>query len=129
MSSVSVGFKRTSSVDSLSFLIQRRTMTSLNIFVLLFLGTIMLSTASAGGGTASCCRALTSTQLHRDRLQSYYKQHKSTCPIDAVVRICSDPRRMWTKTSMAYLDGKNSVLHGHHRANNFHPNTERPHLN
>ncbi|XP_044074266.1 monocyte chemotactic protein 1B-like [Siniperca chuatsi] len=90
-------------------------MTSL-IFVSLLL-TIMVSTASAQGGIGSCCRILSTTQIHRDRLKSYYKQHKPSCPIDAVVfttlhnkRICSDPYKLWSQTSMAYLDGKNWQL-------------------
>ncbi|XP_060899660.1 monocyte chemotactic protein 1B-like [Labrus mixtus] len=89
-------------------------MTSLNLIVSLFLLTIMLSTASGQGGISSCCRIVTSTQVHRDRLKSYYKQFKTSCPIHAVVfttvygkRICSSPSRVWAKTSMAYLDGKN----------------------
>ncbi|KAM7400858.1 hypothetical protein PAMA_005170 [Pampus argenteus] len=88
-------------------------MTGLTI-VSLFLLTILVSTASAQGGIASCCRVLSSTQIHRELLRSYYIQHKSSCPIQAVVfttlrgrRICSDHAKIWTKTSMAFLDGKN----------------------
>uniref|UniRef100_A0A8D0D839 C-C motif chemokine n=2 Tax=Sander lucioperca TaxID=283035 RepID=A0A8D0D839_SANLU len=101
-------------------------MTSLT-FVSLLLVTMMVSTASAQGGIGSCCRHLTNTQIHRENLRSYYKQSKSSCPINAVVfttlrniRICSNPERMWTQTSMAYLDGKNwqiqhTISHKHHR--------------
>ncbi|KAI3375052.1 hypothetical protein L3Q82_021573 [Scortum barcoo] len=88
-------------------------MTSL-AFVTLCIVAIMVSTTSAQGGIASCCRTVSNTNVHRDRLKSYYKQDKSACPIDAVVfytvvgrRICSDPHKLWTMTSMAYLDGKN----------------------
>ncbi|KAM7379166.1 hypothetical protein PAMP_004736 [Pampus punctatissimus] len=88
-------------------------MTGLTI-VSLFLLTILVSTASAQGGIASCCRRLSSTQIHRELLRSYYIQHKSPCPIHAVVfttmkgkRICADPHKIWTMTSMAFLDGKN----------------------
>ncbi|XP_034744024.1 C-C motif chemokine 2-like [Etheostoma cragini] len=88
-------------------------MTSL-AFVSLLLVAGMMSTASAQGGIGSCCRQNTNTQIHRDNLKSYYKQYKSSCPINAVVfttlkniRICSNPKTMWTQTSMAYLDGKN----------------------
>nr|QZC92291.1 chemokine (C-C motif) ligand 32 [Sebastes schlegelii] len=87
-------------------------MTSL-AFVSLLLVAIVVSTASAKGGIASCCRKLSKTQIHRDLLKSYYKQDTQSCPIYAVVfttlkgiRICGDPDRVWTKTSMAYLDGK-----------------------
>ncbi|XP_053186131.1 monocyte chemotactic protein 1B-like [Scomber japonicus] len=97
-------------------------MTSLT-FVSLFLLTI-LSTASAQGGIASCCRKVSKTQIHREQLMSYYVQHKTSCPLRAVVfttmtgrRICSDPERLWTKTSTAFLDGKNytrqRALNGH----------------
>ncbi|KAF1384001.1 hypothetical protein PFLUV_G00137700 [Perca fluviatilis] len=105
---------------------QTHAMTSL-AFVSLLLVTMMASTASARGGIGSCCRQHSQTQIHRDHLRSYYKQSKSSCPINAVVfttlkniRICSNPEKMWTQTSMAYLDGKNwqiqhSTLHKHHR--------------
>ncbi|XP_037644680.1 C-C motif chemokine 2-like isoform X4 [Sebastes umbrosus] len=92
---------------------QRYTMTSL-AFVSLLLVAIVVSTASAQGGAASCCRKLSETRIHRDLLKSYYKQDKSSCPINAVVfttlkgiRICANPNKVWTKTSMAYLDGNN----------------------
>ncbi|KAK9539068.1 hypothetical protein VZT92_004200 [Zoarces viviparus] len=97
-------------------------------FLSLLLATIMVSTASAHGGIASCCRKLTETQVHREQLKSYYEQYKPPCPIHAVVfttvkgkRICSDPESMWTKTSMAYLDGKDwQIQHAtftkHHRS-------------
>ncbi|XP_042354452.1 monocyte chemotactic protein 1B-like [Plectropomus leopardus] len=102
-------------------------MTSFAAFVSLLLVTIMVSTASAQGGIASCCRRLSDTQIHRDNLKSYYEQHKPPCPLHAVVfytlqdkRICADPIKLWTQTSMAYLDGKNwhlqhANLHKHHR--------------
>ncbi|XP_074544735.1 monocyte chemotactic protein 1B-like [Halichoeres trimaculatus] len=90
-------------------------MPSLNLTVLLFLVTIVVSTASGQGEIGRCCRSLTTTQVHRDRLKSYYIQYR--CPLRAVVfttvygkRICSSPSRVWTKTSMAYLDGKNWQL-------------------
>ncbi|XP_033993371.1 monocyte chemotactic protein 1B-like [Trematomus bernacchii] len=87
------------------------------VFVSLLLITILVSTASAQGGIASCCRKLSKTQVQRENLMDYYKQNKSACPINAVVfttrnnkRICSDPKKMWTLTCMAYIDGKNSQL-------------------
>ncbi|KAI9522718.1 hypothetical protein NQZ68_033816 [Dissostichus eleginoides] len=87
------------------------------VFVSLLLITILVSTASAQGGIASCCRKLSKTQVQRERLMSYYTQNKSACPIKAVVfttrnhkRICSDPKEVWTLTSMAYIDGKNWQL-------------------
>ncbi|KAM9349417.1 monocyte chemotactic protein 1B-like [Symphorus nematophorus] len=91
----------------------RHAMTSLT-FVSLLLVAVMLSSASAQGGIGSCCRILSSTQIHRDSLKNYYIQHRPSCPIHAVVfttlkgkRICSDPDKLWAMTSMAYLDGKN----------------------
>ncbi|XP_062285445.1 monocyte chemotactic protein 1B-like [Scomber scombrus] len=97
-------------------------MTSLT-FVSLFLLAIV-STASAQGGIASCCRTVSNTQIHREQLKSYYVQHKTSCPLHAVVfttmrgkRICSDPEKVWTSTSMAFLDGKNWQ---HQRALNRH---------
>uniref|UniRef100_A0A8C2XM72 C-C motif chemokine n=1 Tax=Cyclopterus lumpus TaxID=8103 RepID=A0A8C2XM72_CYCLU len=86
-------------------------------FVSLLLLTIVVSTASAQGGIASCCRELSNTQIQRVLLKSYYKQYTPSCPIHAVVfttlkgkRICADPGKVWTKTSMAYLVGKNWQL-------------------
>nr|XP_046264730.1 monocyte chemotactic protein 1B-like [Scatophagus argus] len=83
-------------------------------FVSLFLVAIVVSGALAQGGIGSCCRTTSKTQVHRDSLKSYYRQSRSQCPIDAVVfttlkdkRICSDLTKVWTLTSMAYLDGKN----------------------
>nr|QIH54606.1 C-C motif chemokine 2 [Larimichthys crocea] len=88
-------------------------MTSLTL-VSLFLLASVLSTASAHGGLASCCRSFSKTQVHRDNLKDYYKQNQPPCPIPAVVfttikgkRICSNPTSVWAMTSMAYLDGKN----------------------
>ncbi|KAM6919832.1 monocyte chemotactic protein 1B-like [Lycodopsis pacificus] len=97
-------------------------------FLSLLLVTIMVSTASAQGGIASCCLKLSRTQVHREQLKSYYKQFKPSCPVHAVIfktvkekRICSDPENVWTKTSMAYLDGKDwQIQHAtftkHHRS-------------
>ncbi|XP_060941069.1 monocyte chemotactic protein 1B-like [Limanda limanda] len=88
-------------------------MTLLN-FVSIVLIATMLTTASAQGGIASCCRKTSSRQFHRDLLKSYYVQEQPACPLQVVVfttlkgkKICSDPTSLWTKTSMAYLDGKN----------------------
>ncbi|XP_033960526.1 eotaxin-like [Pseudochaenichthys georgianus] len=87
------------------------------VFVSLLMITILVSTASAQGGIASCCRKLLRTQVQREKLVTYYKQNKSACPINAVVfttrnnkRICSNPNEVWTLTSMAYIDGKNWQL-------------------
>uniref|UniRef100_A0A8C4HMV0 Chemokine interleukin-8-like domain-containing protein n=1 Tax=Dicentrarchus labrax TaxID=13489 RepID=A0A8C4HMV0_DICLA len=94
----------------------RQAMTSLT-FVFLLLATMMVSTASAQGGIGNCCRSISNTQVHRDLLKNYYTQNRSSCPIRAVVfttlkgkRICSDPTKRWTQTSMAYLDGKNWTI-------------------
>ncbi|XP_023121377.2 monocyte chemotactic protein 1B-like [Amphiprion ocellaris] len=88
-------------------------MTSLS-FISLFLLTFMVSTASAQGGIGNCCRKLVDNQIHRDRLKEYYIEDSASCPLHAVVfttmrgnRLCSDPVKLWTQTSMAYLDGKN----------------------
>ncbi|TNN78164.1 C-C motif chemokine 2 [Liparis tanakae] len=83
-------------------------------FVSLLLLIIVASTASAQGGMASCCRKFSNTEIQRVLLKSYYKQYTPACPICAIVfrslkgrRICSDPGKVWTKDSMAYLDRKN----------------------
>ncbi|XP_035026704.1 monocyte chemotactic protein 1B-like [Hippoglossus stenolepis] len=88
-------------------------MTLLN-FVSLVLVATMVSTASAQGGIASCCRNVSSTQIQRDLLKNYYVQEQPACARQIVVfttlkgkRICSDPTNLWTQMSMAYLDGKN----------------------
>uniref|UniRef100_A0A3P8TPB8 Chemokine interleukin-8-like domain-containing protein n=1 Tax=Amphiprion percula TaxID=161767 RepID=A0A3P8TPB8_AMPPE len=46
--------------------------------------------------------------------KEYYIEDSASCPLHAVVfttmrgnRLCSDPVKLWTQTSMAYLDGKN----------------------
>ncbi|XP_030015835.1 C-C motif chemokine 2-like isoform X1 [Sphaeramia orbicularis] len=88
-------------------------MAHLTLFSLLLV-TILVSSVASQGGIASCCRTTSNTQIHRDRLKSYYIQYPPTCHLHAVVfttvknvRICADPEKVWTKTSMAYLDGKN----------------------
>ncbi|XP_071778236.1 eotaxin-like [Centroberyx gerrardi] len=93
-------------------------MTSL-AFLPLLLTAIMVSTTAAQGGLPDCCRRITSTRVQRDMLKNYHEQKPPACPIHAVVfttekdkRICSDPLKLWTKTTMAYLDGKN--WHRHH---------------
>ncbi|XP_008331982.1 monocyte chemotactic protein 1B-like [Cynoglossus semilaevis] len=72
----------------------------------------MVSTVTAQGGIASCCRRHSKTQINREHLTHYYEQHRPPCPIKAVVfyviggaRICADPNKVWTKTSKAFLDG------------------------
>lgn len=37
------------------------------------------------GGISSCCPKISTTQVHRDLLKSYYEQHRPSCPIHAVV--------------------------------------------
>ncbi|XP_053294354.1 C-C motif chemokine 2 [Pleuronectes platessa] len=109
------GFKKDlqSKLHTISFFSPTDTMSLLN-FVSLVLIATMLSTASAQGGIASCCRKASSTQIHRDLLKNYYVQEQPACALQIVVfttlrgkKICSDPTNLWTKTSMAYLDGKN----------------------
>ncbi|XP_054624740.1 monocyte chemotactic protein 1B-like [Dunckerocampus dactyliophorus] len=82
--------------------------------VSLFLLTVMVSGALAQGRLADCCRRIKDTQIHRDLLTKYYVQRPPSCSLQAVVfstvqgkRICADPDKLWTQTSMAYLDGKN----------------------
>ncbi|KAG7525260.1 monocyte chemotactic protein 1B-like [Solea senegalensis] len=77
----------------------------------------MVSTVSARGGIASCCRKISLTEVHQNHLQSYYVQHRPPCPLKAVVftmlngnRICSDPHSLWTQRSMAFLDKKKKPL-------------------
>uniref|UniRef100_A0A3Q0SIK0 Chemokine interleukin-8-like domain-containing protein n=1 Tax=Amphilophus citrinellus TaxID=61819 RepID=A0A3Q0SIK0_AMPCI len=93
-------------------------------FISLLVVTAMVSTATAQGGISSCCQKISNTQVHRDLLKSYYVQQPPSCPLTAVVfttvsgkRICSTTLKLWTQTSMAYLDGKNW-----HR---IHNNTQR----
>ncbi|XP_061777126.1 monocyte chemotactic protein 1B-like [Nerophis ophidion] len=69
--------------------------------------------ASAGGRPADCCRRTTDTQVHPDLLTKYYVQRPPSCSLHAVVfttlrgkRICADPDKLWTKTSVAHLDGR-----------------------
>ncbi|XP_076001007.1 monocyte chemotactic protein 1B-like [Genypterus blacodes] len=88
-------------------------MASFLTFVSLLL--IMLSRTSAQGGTGNCCLKTYNTAVQRDLLKTYYNQSRLSCPIQAVVfitvknrTICSNPKKRWTQTSMAYLDGKNS---------------------
>uniref|UniRef100_A0A3Q3WMR5 C-C motif chemokine n=1 Tax=Mola mola TaxID=94237 RepID=A0A3Q3WMR5_MOLML len=94
-------------------------------WVSLLLLVSLLSEASAQGGLGSCCLKLSETHIKRDLLKSYYQQHQPSCRIHAVVfttlknkRICADPTDMWTKTTMAYIDGKNSQIQ---HANLHHP--------
>ncbi|XP_033181559.1 C-C motif chemokine 12-like [Mastacembelus armatus] len=86
-------------------------------FISLLLVAIMVPTASAQGGIASCCRKVSKTTLHREMVRSYYIQYEPSCPLEAVVfnmindkRICADPNDIQTKTTMAYMDGKNWQL-------------------
>ncbi|XP_014856626.1 PREDICTED: eotaxin-like [Poecilia mexicana] len=89
------------------------TMTSIPL-ILLVLVAAMVPTASAQGGISTCCMKFTSTKVHRELLKSYYQEDKSSCRLQAIVftttkgkKLCADPSNTWTKTSMAYLDGKN----------------------
>ncbi|XP_030259339.1 monocyte chemotactic protein 1B-like [Sparus aurata] len=92
-------------------------------FVSLLLVAIMASTVSSNGAVASCCLTTSNTQVRRENLIRYYVQVRPQCPMHAVVfttitfkRICADPDRVWTKTSMAFIDGKNySQQHRSHR--------------
>ncbi|XP_056277662.1 monocyte chemotactic protein 1B-like [Pseudoliparis swirei] len=101
--------------------------------VSLLLLTIAASTASAQGGIASCCLKLSDTEIQRVRLKSYYHQYAPPCPIRAIVftslkgkRICGDPGKVWTKTSMAYLNRRNWQLQQatpkHHRSHILYKN-------
>ncbi|XP_061654094.1 monocyte chemotactic protein 1B-like [Phyllopteryx taeniolatus] len=88
-------------------------MTALNL-VSIFLVAVMVPATLARGGIASCCRKTSDTEVHRDLLTKYYTQRPPSCPLHAVVfitlqskRICADPYKLWTQTSMAYLEGKN----------------------
>ncbi|XP_014331459.2 C-C motif chemokine 2-like [Xiphophorus maculatus] len=89
------------------------TMTSIPIISLVLVA-VMVPTASAQGGISTCCMKFSGTKVHREMLRSYYQEDKSSCSLQAVVfttvmgkRICASPFNMWTKTSMAFLDGKN----------------------
>uniref|UniRef100_A0A3P9PAQ5 C-C motif chemokine n=1 Tax=Poecilia reticulata TaxID=8081 RepID=A0A3P9PAQ5_POERE len=87
-------------------------MTSIPL-ILLVLVAAMVPTASAQGGISHCCLKFTGTKIHRELLTSYYQEDKSSCRLQAIVfttvmskRICASPFNAWTKTSMAFLDGK-----------------------
>ncbi|XP_049603916.1 monocyte chemotactic protein 1B-like [Syngnathus scovelli] len=89
-------------------------MTALNL-VPFFLVAVMLPCVLADGGLASCCRKISDTHVHRGLLTKYYVQRPPACSLHVVVfitvqkkRICADPYKLWTLTSKAYLDGKNS---------------------
>ncbi|XP_029930213.1 monocyte chemotactic protein 1B-like [Myripristis murdjan] len=88
-------------------------MTSLTFLSLLLLTTVV-STISAQGGLSDCCHEIKNTTVHRDRLMGYIEVRPPICGLHAVIfrtvlgkRICADPKRLWTLTSKAYLDGKN----------------------
>ncbi|XP_061150682.1 C-C motif chemokine 2-like [Syngnathus typhle] len=100
-------------------------MTALNL-VPFFLVAVMLPGALTQGGLPSCCRKISDTHVRRDLLTKYYVQRPPACSLHVVVfitvqnkRICADPYKPWTQTSMAYLDGKN----GHAQKNG----TQRKH--
>ncbi|XP_038127837.1 monocyte chemotactic protein 1B-like [Cyprinodon tularosa] len=83
-------------------------------FILLLLVFVMVQRTLSQGGISTCCLKISGTKVHRDFLKSYYKEDSSSCTQNAVVfttfsgkRICASPTNLWTKTSMAYLDGKN----------------------
>ncbi|XP_015241530.1 PREDICTED: monocyte chemotactic protein 1B-like isoform X2 [Cyprinodon variegatus] len=83
-------------------------------FILLLLVFVMVQRTLSQGGISTCCLKISGTKVHRDFLKSYYKEDSSSCTQNAVVfttikgkRICVNPSKVWTKTSMAYLDGKN----------------------
>ncbi|XP_015241529.1 PREDICTED: C-C motif chemokine 4-like isoform X1 [Cyprinodon variegatus] len=87
-------------------------MMSLN-FLLLLVIFLVLPTFSAQA-IPKCCLQYSRTRFHRGSLKSYYIQDSSLCTQPAVIfttikgkRICVNPSKVWTKTSMAYLDGKN----------------------
>ncbi|XP_072771365.1 monocyte chemotactic protein 1B-like [Nerophis lumbriciformis] len=90
-------------------------MAALSLFSLFLLAVMV----SAGGRPADCCRRIRDTQVHQDLLTKYYVQRPPSCSLHAVVfttrrgkRICADPDKLWTKTSMAHLDGHK--CHGQH---------------
>ncbi|RVE61883.1 hypothetical protein OJAV_G00173640 [Oryzias javanicus] len=83
-------------------------------FFSLVLVALLLSSVSAHGGISSCCLKTSRTQVQRDFLKKYYVQRPPSCSLHVVVfttiknvRICANPKSIWTLTSMAYLDGKN----------------------
>ncbi|KAF6727606.1 C-C motif chemokine 2 [Oryzias melastigma] len=83
-------------------------------FFSLVLVALLLSSVSAQGKISSCCLKATNTQVRRDFLKEYYVQRPPSCFKHVVVfttiknvRICANPKSIWTLTSMAFLDGKN----------------------
>uniref|UniRef100_A0A3B3YGC4 Chemokine interleukin-8-like domain-containing protein n=1 Tax=Poecilia mexicana TaxID=48701 RepID=A0A3B3YGC4_9TELE len=66
------------------------------------------------GGISKCCLKNAKTKVPRMLLRSYEQNDPSLCSVPSVVftttkgkKLCADPSNTWTKTSMAYLDGKN----------------------
>uniref|UniRef100_A0A3Q3LBT0 C-C motif chemokine n=1 Tax=Mastacembelus armatus TaxID=205130 RepID=A0A3Q3LBT0_9TELE len=111
----SVAQRRTDLKNLVTSLLEREN-DNIRKFILTF-AAIMVPTASAQGGIASCCRKVSKTTLHREMVRSYYIQYEPSCPLEAVVfnmindkRICADPNDIQTKTTMAYMDGKNWQL-------------------
>ncbi|XP_017165454.1 C-C motif chemokine 4-like [Poecilia reticulata] len=87
----------------------------MSLTILFLLVTLMLPTFSAQGGISKCCLKNIKTKVHRTLLRSYHEQNDpSLCSVPSVVftttkgkKLCANPSNIWTKTSMAYLDGKN----------------------
>uniref|UniRef100_A0A3B5QDG0 Chemokine interleukin-8-like domain-containing protein n=1 Tax=Xiphophorus maculatus TaxID=8083 RepID=A0A3B5QDG0_XIPMA len=87
----------------------------MSLTILFLLVTLMLPTFSAQGGTSKCCLKIDKAKVHRTFLRSHYeKNDPKLCSVPSVVfttmtgkKLCADPSKIWTKTSMAYLDGKN----------------------
>uniref|UniRef100_A0A3B5LIN8 Chemokine interleukin-8-like domain-containing protein n=1 Tax=Xiphophorus couchianus TaxID=32473 RepID=A0A3B5LIN8_9TELE len=101
-------------------------MTSIPLISLVLVA-VMVPTASAQGGISTCCTKLNGTKVHREmlRIRKIYSWVGlfyicfvfcffsvifiiiSTTHIFMDGGICASPFNMWTKTSMAFLDGKN----------------------
>ncbi|XP_020777095.1 eotaxin-like [Boleophthalmus pectinirostris] len=82
------------------------------IVLLIFVATFVV-VITAQSRMQKCCRYISKTQPHPNRLKRYYKQTRTVCPLHVVVfvtlkdkRICANPKSDWTKTTMKHLDNK-----------------------
>ncbi|XP_046883773.1 monocyte chemotactic protein 1B-like [Hypomesus transpacificus] len=84
--------------------------------LLLSISCLLMDTTSAQvNKVGSCCRKTFSMRIPLRMLGSYYVQDIAMCPIKAVVfvtvkdkRLCLDPKELWVKTAIDYLDKKNT---------------------
>nr|XP_055038404.1 chemokine (C-X-C motif) ligand 32b, duplicate 1 [Misgurnus anguillicaudatus] len=90
-------------------------MRSASIFLLLCMAAMLLGDANCQRNARSSCPCLktTNTVLRKENILSYKRQTAGVCHIDAIVFttgkntiVCSDPRKLWVKKAVEYLDNK-----------------------